>query len=109
MIAEDQTQFEDEQSIRPFLLESETILWTGRPPSGLVFRKSDPLYLLFTLIFCGGGLVPLFMIYNRDQPESGLGFIILLGVLGLYLVSADSSMICWHVEKQSMLLQITGS
>ena len=25
------------------------------------------------------------MTYNRDQPESGLGFIILLGVLGLYL------------------------
>ncbi len=85
MIPEDQTQFEDQQSIKPFLMESETILWTGRPPRGLIFRKSDPLYLLFTLVFCGGGLVSLFITHNRDQLGSALGFIILLGVLGLYL------------------------
>lgn len=43
----------DPERLRPFLLPGERVLWSGRPPQGILFRRADlslvPLSLLFAM------------------------------------------------------------
>jgi hypothetical protein len=46
-------QYENERAIMPYLLPSESLTWTGKPATGLIFRKSDIFLVPFSLAWGG--------------------------------------------------------
>ncbi len=51
-----------------YLLRGEKILWTGRPPRGVMFTRSDAFTIPFFLVWTG---IPLFGLFS--QGRSGFG------------------------------------
>ncbi len=82
-----ETQSEDQQSISPYLLPSERVIWTGRPPTGILFRKSDALLVPLSLLWCGFAV---FWEYMASQQGAPVFFLLFGGVftlVGLYMVA----------------------
>lgn len=73
-----------QSELREHLNNGETLLWTGVPKRGLVFRMSDFLVIPFSLLWCG------FAIFWFITASKGGGLFALFGVpfvaVGLYQV-----------------------
>jgi hypothetical protein len=78
-------QFQDQQILTAFLRTSESLQWTGRPASGLLFRKSDTFLIPFSLVWGGFAGFWEFSVYNSDAPF----FFLLIGgafvLAGVYI------------------------
>jgi len=86
MIAGYQTQIEDQQSISPYLLSTEKILWTGRPPTGILFRKSDAFLIPFSLLWGGFAVFWEYTAYNSGAPSFFLLFGGVFVIVGLFMI-----------------------
>jgi hypothetical protein len=78
--------FEDQQSFAPHLLASERILWTGRPPGGILFRKSDGLLIPFSLLWGGFALFWEYSAYHSGAPWFFLLFGGFFVIIGLFII-----------------------
>lgn len=47
------TNFDIEKELRPNLSQGETLLWSGRPKTGILFRSSDAFVIPFSLLWAG--------------------------------------------------------
>ena len=72
--------------LRPFLNPNETLLWSGQPKSGIIFRKTDLFFIPFSLLWCGFAIVwtvtaasasPLFALFGI--PFVIIGLIMVFG------------------------------
>jgi len=76
---------EIQNELRPVLGHNENIIWTGRPPKGILFRASDLFLIPFTLLWFG------FAIFWESTALAGgaPGFFMLWGipflVIGFYM------------------------
>lgn len=70
--------------LRIHLEKGESLLWTGKPPTGLVLRPSDVFLIPFSLVWCGFAI---FWVFTAAQ---GGGYFALFGVpfvlIGLVMV-----------------------
>ena len=78
-------QFEDQQSVSPYLTSSEKIIWTGRPPTGILFRKSDGMLIPFGLLWVGFAVFWEYTAYNSGAPAFFLLFGGAFVIVGLFL------------------------
>jgi hypothetical protein len=78
-------QFEDQQAFASYLEPNETLTWVGRPPRGLLFRKSDMIMIPFSLAWGGFTVFWEVMVYNSGAPVYFLVFGAPLVLVGLYI------------------------
>jgi hypothetical protein len=86
MITGNQTQIEDQQSMTPYLLPSERITWTGRPPTGILFRKSDGFLVPFSLLWGGFAVFWEYRAYDSGAPAFFLLFGGVFVIAGLFFI-----------------------
>src|SRR6185436_18707629 len=86
MYTGNQTQTEVQQSVLPYLLSTERVLWTGRPPTGILFRKADGLLIPFSLLWGGFAVFWEYTAYNSGAPPFFLLFGGVFVIIGLFLV-----------------------
>jgi hypothetical protein len=79
-------QYENERAIMPYLLSSESLTWTGRPATGLIFRKSDVFLIPFSLAWGGFACFWEYTVYRAGAPYFFLLFGGFFVVMGLYLI-----------------------
>ena len=79
-------QYENERAIMPYLLPSESLTWTGRPATGLIFRKSDIFLIPFSLVWGGFACFWEYTVYRLGAPNFFLLFGGFFVVMGLYLI-----------------------
>ncbi len=78
-------QFEDQQAFGSYLEPNETLMWAGRPPQGLLFRKSDLLMIPFSLVWGGFAVFWETMAYSSGAPSYFLIFGGAFVLMGLYI------------------------
>ena len=78
-------QIEDQQAMSPYLQPNESLQWTGRPPGGLLFRRSDAVMVPFSLAWGGFAVYWEVMAYNSGAPPFFLLFGGIFVVVGLYI------------------------
>ena len=78
--------YEDQQTITSFFLPSERILWTGRPPTGILFRKSDIFLIPFSLVWAGFAVFWEYTVFNSDAPPMLMVFGGVFVMIGLFVV-----------------------
>jgi hypothetical protein len=83
----DHSQFDDQQRLQPYLLPSERVLWTGRPPTGFLFRRSDLFLLPFSLLWAGFAVFWEFMAWKQGAPWFFLLFGGAFVVAGVFFVA----------------------
>ena len=74
-----------QRELRYELIENEKLLWTGRPQTGLIFRKTDIFLIPFSLFWCGIVLIAVFSIGTSDAPFPVFLFFIPFLVMGCYV------------------------
>ena len=79
-------QYENERAIMPYLLPSESLAWTGRPATGLIFRKPDVFFIPFSLVWGGFACFWEYTVYRAGAPYFFLLFGGFFVVIGLYLM-----------------------
>jgi hypothetical protein len=67
------------------LIESEKLIWTGRPNSGIVFRNNDLFLIPFGLIWFGFVLIAAFSVASANVPGPAVLFFIPFFIAGLYV------------------------
>ncbi len=76
-----------QSELREHLDRDETLLWTGKPKSGIIFRTADIFMIPFSILWCG------FAIFWVIMASQGGGIFGLFGVpfviIGLIFVSED--------------------
>ena len=82
-----ETQSEDQQSISPYVLPSEKVLWTGRPPTGMLLRRSDGFLIPFSLLWGGFAVFWEFTAYQQGAPAFFLLFGGFFVMIGLYMIA----------------------
>ena len=83
----DATQFDDQQAFAPYLLPSERILWSGRPPRGLLFRRSDAFLIPFSLLWGGFAFFWEYMAYAQGAPLYFLLFGGIFVIIGIFFIA----------------------
>lgn len=81
---EDASQFDDQQALAAYLLPSERILWSGKPPRGFLFRKSDLFLIPFSLLWAGFAVFWEYTAFTQGAPPFFLlfgGVFVLIGLL----------------------------
>ncbi len=76
-------RYDDERALMPYLLSSESLIWTGRPPTGLIFRKPDAFLIPFSLAWGGFAFFWEYSVYRAGAPLFFLlfgGFFVLIGL-----------------------------
>ena len=68
--------YDTSQKIRAQLASGESLLWSGRPRQGVIFRGSDIFVIPFSLLWCGFAIFWLMSAYNSGAPP----FFVLFGV-----------------------------
>lgn len=79
-------QYEEQKAIMPFLLSTESIVWTGKPQRGFLLRKSDAYLIPFSLTWGGFAFFWEYTAYKGGAPAFFLGFGGIFVVLGIYLI-----------------------
>lgn len=79
-------EFESTQKIQSQLSSGESLLWTGRPRQGILFRASDGFIIPFSLLWCGFAIFWEFSAYKSGAPAFFLLFGGAFVVIGLYFV-----------------------
>jgi hypothetical protein len=72
--------------IRPELLPGETVLWAGRPTSGVIFHHQDRLLIPFSLFWGGITLacsIGLLIVAARGDRSALLGLLVALPMAGI--------------------------
>jgi len=85
MIEGNAAQFEDQQTILPYLLPAEKLVWSGRPPTGLLFRKTDVFLIPFSLLWLGFACFWEFTAYSSGAPVFFLIFGGAFVTIGLFI------------------------
>lgn len=86
--------FEATRHIQPEMDTTERLMWSGRPPQGLRFRKSDIPAVIFGLVWTGFAAFWTWGIWHREMeiiPTAMGGMMILIGVhqfLGRFFVDS---------------------
>lgn len=85
-----------DSELRTYLQGNERLQWSGRPKTGIVFRKEDAYIIPFSLVWCGFAI---FMLVSNLQTSDSLMFslfgvpFVLIGlmmVFGRFVVDARS-------------------
>lgn len=79
-------RFQDERTIMRYLLPAESLMWFGKPATGLIFRKSDFFLIPFSLAWGGFALFWEFMAYKSGAPIFFLLFGGVFVVVGLHMI-----------------------
>jgi hypothetical protein len=85
-------EIEDQQTLMRYLQPGESLLWVGRPPGRILFRKSDIFLVPFGLVWGGFAFFWEYSAYASGAPTLFLligGFFVVMGVhltLGRFLV-----------------------
>jgi len=74
------------QKIKSELLKDESILWSGRPRQGIIFRGPDAFMIPFSLIWCGFAVSFLFYAYEDGAPFIFLLVGSIFSLIGIHLV-----------------------
>ena len=64
----------------------EPVLWWGRPPRGILFRRSDWFVIPFSIVWCGIVLSSAGTAWAKDAPLFGRAFLLLFLAIGLYML-----------------------
>lgn len=80
----DSRGFDDQQTLAPYLLPSERVLWSGRPPTGLLLRKSDAFLIPFSLLWAGFAVFWEYTAYAQGAPTFFLVFGGAFVVIGVF-------------------------
>ncbi len=76
--------FSESTELSAFLNKDERLIWTGRPKSGIIFRKSDIFIIPFSLFWCGFAI---FWVIMASATGGAFGlFGIPFVLIGLFLV-----------------------
>lgn len=104
-----------ENIISPHLESGESIIWTGRPRQGIIFRASDTWLVPFSLIWCGFAI---FWAYSAMVSNSPLFFkligisFVLMGVnfvVGRFLLDAKKrTSIYYGITNRRILIVFAG-
>lgn len=86
MMTGDQMQYDDQQTMAAYLLPSERIIWSGRPPTGILFRKSDVFLVPFSLLWGGFTLFWEYNVFNSGAPTFFLLFGGVFVIAGLFFI-----------------------
>ncbi|MFL9843770.1 hypothetical protein [Flavobacterium rhizosphaerae] len=78
------TDFSIEKEFRPFLGINETVLWTGCPPKGVLFKKSDIIEIPLSIIWFGLVIFWETTVIIKGAPVFFVIFGILFICIGLY-------------------------
>jgi len=78
--------------LREHLEENESLIWTGKPKSGIVFRTSDIFLIPFSVLWCGFAIVWVTMAAKAGGLFAlfGVPFVIigLIFVFGRFIIDA---------------------
>ncbi len=83
---------EIQSELRQHLDNNETLLWTGQPKKGIVFRTADIFLIPFSLLWCGFAIFWMFMASQGGGIFAlfGIPFVIigLIFVFGRFIIDA---------------------
>ena len=79
-------QIEDQQALSNYLQQNESLQWTGRPPGGLLFRKSDVFMIPFSFLWGGFAIFWEYSAYTSGAPSFFLLFGSAFVLVGLYII-----------------------
>jgi hypothetical protein len=79
-------QLEDHQALSHYLQPHESLQWTGRPPGGLMFRKSDIAMVPFSLLWGGFAFFWEYGAYTAGAPIFFLLFGGVFVFVGFYII-----------------------
>jgi hypothetical protein len=85
-------EIEDQQTLMRYVQPGESLLWAGRPPRGILFRKSDVFLIPFSLVWGGFAFFWEYSAYTAGAPLIFLlfgGFFVVMGVhlsVGRFLI-----------------------
>lgn len=78
-------ELEDQQAFMTYLQPSESLQWVGKPPGGLLFRKSDFLVIPLSLVWGGFAVFWEVAAYLADAPPAFLLFGVPFVLIGLQI------------------------
>ena len=76
----------DSPRLRALLSKDERLLWSGRPPRGLLLRAQDAYLVPFSLLFCGFFVFWMQTALRRTAPTFFLIWGSAFALFGLYLL-----------------------
>ncbi len=79
--------FQDQQTLQPYLLSGESLLWTGRPQTGFVLTKADIFRIPFSLLWGGFAVFWEYLAYTSGAPPFFLLFGAPFVLVGVYIIA----------------------
>ena len=70
--------YQSEREIKPHLNPDERLLWSGRPKSGIVFRRSEILLIPFSVLWTG---LAIFIVWHIEFAGA-----LIFVAIGIYLI-----------------------
>ncbi|MDZ4823833.1 MAG: PH domain-containing protein [Flavobacteriales bacterium] len=80
------TNYDIENEIGPILRPGEKLIWTGRPQTGILFKRTDFFIIPFSLLWCGFTVFWEFTSIKMGAPIFFSLFGIPFILIGLYLL-----------------------
>ena len=77
----------DRSRIQSMLGRDERLLWSGRPPRGLLLRSQDAFLVPFSLLWCGFVVFWLVLVTRKDAPAFFLVFGCAFLLIGVHIVA----------------------
>lgn len=97
-----------QQELQYELLDDEKLLWTGRPGTGIIFRKIDIFLIPFSLFWFGALLIGMITIIITTSPNSSTPWPIFLFFIPFFLAGCFITFGRFLIDKRRRANTIYG-